>query len=49
MKNGGVLVQSGGLMLIAAASTYNIPVLVITEGFCLTENFIIGQALLGNK
>ena len=36
-------------MLIAAASAYSVPVLVLSQCFCLTENLIIGQGSLGNK
>ena len=36
-------------MLIAAASAYSVPVLVMSEGYCLTENLLMGQGSLGNK
>ena len=43
LKNGGVLVEGGGLMLMVAAKEYNVPVIILNQGYCFTDNLIMNQ------
>ncbi len=47
-KNGGALVESGGLMLVTSALAFKVPVIILHQGYCLSDNLMLGQSTLLN-
>ena len=47
-KNGGALVESGGLMMATAAFAYNVPVIILHQGYCLSDTLVLNQKSLLN-
>lgn len=45
-EDGGILSQSGALMVAIAAKKYGVPVLAVGRGFSLTEKVVSGMATL---
>ncbi len=43
LKNGAVISEPGSLMVALAAKKYNVPILAVGRGFCLTEKVMIDQ------
>lgn len=43
LKNGSIIAEPGSLMVALAARKYNIPIVVLSRGFCLTEKVLIDQ------
>ena len=46
LKNGGLLCQSGGLMLAVAAKELGVPVVAVSRSYCLSEKVMCGQSSL---
>jgi translation initiation factor 2B subunit (eIF-2B alpha/beta/delta family) len=46
LRNGAIISESGSLMVALAAKKYNIEVIVVARGFCLTEKSLIDQHTL---
>jgi translation initiation factor eIF-2B subunit beta len=44
MKNGGILCQSGGLLLAIAAQSFSVPFLIISAMYKLTPKFPLNQS-----
>lgn len=47
-KNGGALVESGGLMIVTSALAFKVPVIILHQGYCLSDNLMQGQSSLLN-
>jgi translation initiation factor eIF-2B subunit beta len=43
MKNGGMLGRAGSLLLVTAAKTYSVPVIIVASIFKLTPHFPFEQ------
>jgi translation initiation factor 2B subunit (eIF-2B alpha/beta/delta family) len=46
LRNGAIISESGSLMVALVAKKYNIEVIVLARGFCLTHKSLIDQHTL---